>query len=169
MVTEPLRILVAVHGHERDGFADEVRAALSSHSSAVVRVLVVDEPRAAGFTSLLPSARRRYRGAVRQWREIAAAARQRTVDALVPRLPAGAGVVHAVCRRDAGRTIVEHATAWPAHVVVVGRDSSAGISRFILSPAHVHVAREAPCTVVVVPATASAPVPLRRVATDVPR
>jgi nucleotide-binding universal stress UspA family protein len=169
MVTEPLRILVAIHGHERDGFADEVRAALSPNPTAVVRVLVVGEPRAAAFTSLLPAARRRYLGAVRLWREIAAAARRRTVDALVPRLPVGADVVHAACRRDAGHTIVEHTIAWPAHMVIVGRETRAGISRFILSPVHVHVVREAPCTVVVVPATASAPVPLRHVATDLPR
>lgn len=169
MVTEPLRILVAVHGHERDSFADEVRRALSPQPAAVVRILVVEEPRAAGFTSLLPAARRRYRGAVRRWREIAAAARARTVDALVPRLPAGGEVVHTACRYDVGHTIVEHAAAWPAHVIVVGRDSRGGLSRFILSPVHVRVVREAPCTVVVVPATAAAAVPLRRVAADLSR
>jgi nucleotide-binding universal stress UspA family protein len=169
MATELLRILVAVHGHERDGFADEVRRALSPHAAAVVRVLVVEEPRTARFTSVLPAARRRYHGAVAMWRQIAAAARRRTVDALVPRLPRGAEVIDTACRHDAGRTIVEHARAWPADVIIVGRDSHAGISRFLLSPVHVRVVREAPCTVVVVPAAAAAPVALRPAAADLSR
>lgn len=174
MVTEPLKILIAIHGHEPDGWTEDVRPALAPNPSALIRVLVVDEPPPAGFTSLLPAARRRYAGAMRLWREVAADVRRHSLDALLPRLPTRPEVVHAGCARgDAGRTIAEHATAWPAHIVVVGRDARPGLSRGLLPRVHERVVRQAPCAIIVAPAAPSEPVLLRRrlarVATGVPR
>jgi nucleotide-binding universal stress UspA family protein len=163
MVTEPLKILIAIHGHEPDGWTEEVRPALAPNPSALIRVLVVDEPPPAGFTSLLPAARRRYAGAVRMWREIAADARRRSLDELVPRLPARPEILHTACARgNAGRTIAEHATAWPAHIVVVGRDARPGLSRGLLPRVHERVVRDAPCAIIVAPAAPSRPLTLRR-------
>ena len=155
-MTEGLKILIAIHGHELEDWIDEVRRALVPTSTALVRVLVVDEPPPAGFTSLLPAARRRYAAAVRMYREIAAAERRRRLDDLIPRLPTRPQVIHTVHdHRGAGRTIAMHASNWPAHVVVVGRDGRSPLSRWLLSSIHECVVREAPCTVVVVPASAA--------------
>jgi nucleotide-binding universal stress UspA family protein len=174
MVIEPLRILIAVHGHEPDGWTEEVGPALAANPNALIRVLVVDEPPPAGFTSLLPAARRRYAGAVRMWRETAADARRRSLDELVPRLPHRPEVIHAPCvRGEAGRTIAEQAAAWPAHIIVVGRDARPGLSRGLLPRVHERVVRDAPCAIVVAPAAPSGTVSLRRgphrLATGVPR
>ena len=174
MVTEPLRILIAVHGHEQDGWTEEVRPALAPNPDAVVRVLVVDEPPPAGFTSVLPAARRRYAAAVRLWREIAADERRRHLDELVPRLPGHHEVIHTACvRSDPGRTIADHAAAWPAHIVVVGRDARPGLSRGLLPRIHERVVRDAPCAVIVAPPSSAASVAMRRrlggMATGVPR
>jgi nucleotide-binding universal stress UspA family protein len=142
MVTEPLTMLIAIHGHELDGWTEEIRPALAAHPGARIRVLVVDEPPPAGFTSLLPAARRRYAAAVREWREIAADARRRRLDELLARLPCRPEIVHATCvRGDAGRTIAEHAAAWPAQVLVVGRDARTGLSRRVVSRAHAPLVR----------------------------
>jgi len=155
-MTERLNILIAIHGHEPEGWADEVRVALTPNPDAVIRVLVLDEPAPAGFTSLLPAARRRYAGAVRLARALAAENRQRRLDALLSRLPARPEVVHTVCAGDEGRTIATHAGAWPAHIVVVGRDARTPLPRWLLAAIHERVVREAPCAVVV-----AAPAPRR--------
>ena len=142
MVTEPLTMLIAIHGHEPDGWTDEIRPALAAHPGARIRVLIVDEPPPPRFTSLLPAARRRYAAAVRQWREIAAAARRRSLDELLARLPHRPEIVHAACvRGDAGKTIAEHATAWPAQILVVGRDARPGLPRRRVTRAHDPVVR----------------------------
>jgi nucleotide-binding universal stress UspA family protein len=163
MGTESVNVLIAIHGHEPDGWTKEVPPALADNSNAVVRILVVDEPPPAPFTSLLPAARRRYVGAVRMWREIAAAIRRRSIDELVPRLPVRPEVVYVPCvRGDSGRTIVQHAAAWPVHIVVVGRDGRAGLSRGLVPPVHERVVREAPCAIIVAPAAPVSAVILRR-------
>jgi nucleotide-binding universal stress UspA family protein len=174
MVTTPLKILIAIHGYEPDGWTEGVRPALAPNPSALLRVLVVDEPPPPGFTSLLPAARRRYAGAVRMWRELAVAARRRSLDELLPRLPHPPEVVHTACARgDAARTIAEHAAAWPAHMIVVGRDAQPGLSRGLLPPVHERLVRKASCVIVVAPAAPSSPLTLRRrlgaFATGVPR
>jgi nucleotide-binding universal stress UspA family protein len=148
-MTERVNILLAIHGHEPEGWADEVRVALTPNPQAVIRVLVVDEPAPAGFTSLLSPARRRYAQAVRLARGLAAEARQRRLDALLARLPARPEVVHAACEGDEGRTIAAHAAAWPAHIVVVGRDARTPLPRWLVAAIHERVVREAPCAVIV--------------------
>jgi nucleotide-binding universal stress UspA family protein len=156
MVTEPLRILVGMHGHEPEGWTEEVRPALAANAAASIRVLVVDEPAPPGFTSLLPAARRRHAAAVRTWRESAADARRRALDELAPRLPARPEVVQVRAWKDPGATIADHAARWHAHVVVVGRDARRALWRGLLPRIHERVVDRAPCTVIVVPAAPAA-------------
>jgi len=155
-MTGTLKILIAIHGHEPEGWADEVRVALTPNPDAAIRVLVVEEPAPAGFTSLLPAARRRYADALRLARALASDRRRRRLDALLAYLPAHPDIVHAVCKDDEGRTIVAHAAAWPAHIVVVGRDARTPLPRWLLVAIHERVVGEAPCAVVV-----AAPAPRR--------
>lgn len=155
-MTERLKILIAIHGHEPEGWTDEVRVALTPNPDAHIRVLVVDAPRPAGFTSLLPAARRRYAGAVHVARAIAANARRRQLDALLARLPARPEVIETPCEGDEGRTIAAHAAAWPSHIVVVGRDARTPLPRWLVAAIHERVVREAPCAVIV-----AAPAPRR--------
>jgi nucleotide-binding universal stress UspA family protein len=174
MVTEPLRILIAIHGQEPDGWTAEVRLALAPYPDALVRVLVVEAPPPAGFTSLLPAARRRYAAAVHGWRQLEARARRESLAELEPQLPREPEVVHATCARgDAARAIVEHSTAWRARILVVGRDARSALARGFFRPVHVQVVQEAPCAIIVAPALPSRPVAARprlgNVATGVPR
>jgi nucleotide-binding universal stress UspA family protein len=172
-MTERLQILIAIHGHEPDGWTEEVRLALTPTNDALLRVLIVDAPRAAGFTSLLPPARRRHAAAVRLTRGIAADERRRRLDTLVSRLPAHPEVVHTPGGSDAGRAIVAHATAWPAHIVVVGRDERPSLPRWLVPAIHERVVREAPCAVIVAAPASSAVALVRRrvypVVTELPR
>jgi nucleotide-binding universal stress UspA family protein len=161
-MTERLKILIAIHGHEPEGWTDEVRIALTPNPTAFIRVLIVDEPAAAGFTSLLPAARRRYAAAVRMAREIAADERRRRLDALVARLPARPEVLHTACQGDAGRTITAHAAAWRAHIVVVGRDARTPLPRWLMAAIHERVVREAPCAVIVAAPASRGAAPLGR-------
>jgi len=155
-MTERLKILIAIHGHEPEGWADEVRLALTPNPDAVIRVLEVDEPAPPGFTSLLPAARRRYADALRLARVLAADRRRRRLDALLAYLPAHPEIIHEVSKGDEGRTIAAHAAAWPAHIVVVGRDARTPLPRWLLTAIHERVVGEAPCAVVV-----AAPAPRR--------
>jgi len=64
----PLRVLLAVHGHEPAEWALGVCRVVSGWTNASVRVLgVVDVP-SPPFTSLLPPARRFYDAARSAWR-----------------------------------------------------------------------------------------------------
>jgi nucleotide-binding universal stress UspA family protein len=155
-MTEQLKILIAIHGHEPEGWTDDVRVALTPSPDAVIRVLVVGEPAAAGFTSLLPVARRRYADALRLARALATDSRRRRLEALLAHLSAPPEVVHTACDTDEGRTIAGHAAAWPAHIVVVGRDARTPLPRWLVPAIHERVVRDAPCAVIV-----AAPLPRR--------
>jgi nucleotide-binding universal stress UspA family protein len=155
-MTQRLNILIAIHGYEPEGWADEVRVALTPNPDAHIRVLIVDALRPAGFTSLLPAARRRYAGAVRLARALAADARRRRLAALLARLPARPEVIETACEGDEGRTIAAYAAAWPSHIVVVGRDARTPLPRWLMAAIHERVVREASCAVIV-----AAPAPRR--------
>ena len=161
-MTERPNILIAIHGHESDRWADDVHLALRSMPDARIRVLIVDEPAPAGFTSLLPPARRRYAAAVHHARALATETRRRRLDALLARLPARPEVLHAACEVDEGHTIAAHAARWPAQVVVVGRDTRTPLPRWVLAAIHERVVREAPCAVIVAAPATGRVVPLRR-------
>ena len=59
-----IRLAVAVHGYEPEGWAHEVPRTITAHGPVLVRVLLVENPSPVAFTSLLPVARRRYAAAL---------------------------------------------------------------------------------------------------------
>ena len=125
------KVLIAMHGYEPQGWADDVVRALPSTDTSLVRVLVVLDTPSPPFTSLIPAAGRRY----------------------VLRRGRSPEVVHALARAvDPGRAIVEHARAWGAEVIIIGRDMRSRLSRALLAAAHERVVNDAPCPVLVTPA-----------------
>jgi nucleotide-binding universal stress UspA family protein len=153
------RILIATHGHEREGWTDELRGAVPR--PGVVRLLVVDDVVPPPFTSLLPVARRLHGAALAASRQEAHERGRPVLDVLdaLADLPRPVEVVRIPGCRDPGLTITTHAREWPADVVVVGRDSRGRLERALLGSVHERVVRSAPCAVLVVPAAPRAPVP----------
>ena len=148
----PTRVLVAVHGHEPAGWAEEaVRAVPRPADLRIVTVLDTSVP---AFTSLLPAARRRYAAAVVAERRIERGRVSESLEVLLEALVSGAGdrpEVRELEARDAdpARAIAEHAAAWPADLVVVGRDVRPRALRLVLGAVHERVLRRASCTVLV--------------------
>ena len=148
----PTRVLVAVHGHEPAGWvAEAVRAVPRPADLRIVTVLDTSAP---AFTSLLPAARRRYAAAVAAERRAERERLSESLDALVGALavvPGAGSDVRELQARDAdpARVIAEHAAAWPADLVVVGRDVRPRALRLVLGAVHERVLRRAGCTVVV--------------------
>ncbi len=147
-----MRILVAVHGYEPPNWARELPGVLPLSPGAVVRVLGVIDVPAPAFTSLTPCARRAYRAALAAWREEEETRIRAPLDTLVQALPRGVDTVWAqAARRGPARTIVEHATACFADLLVVGRDPRPRRERLVLGSIHRMVVRDAPCGVLVWP------------------
>ena len=147
------KVLIAMHGYEPQGWADDVVRALPSTDKSLVRVLVVLDTPSPPFTSLIPAARRRYRTALAEWRRLATARTQPSLETLRTGLGRSPEVVHAHARAvDPGRVIVEHARAWGAEVIIIGRDMRSRLSRALLAAAHERVVNGAPCPVLVTPA-----------------
>jgi len=147
-----MRILVAVHGHEPPNWARELPGVLPLSPGAVVRALAVIDVPAPAFTSLTPCARRAYRAALAAWREEEETRTRASLDTMAQALPRGAETVWAqAARQGPARTIVEHATAWLAELLVVGRDTRPRLERLVLGSIHRVVVRDAPCGVLVWP------------------
>jgi nucleotide-binding universal stress UspA family protein len=152
------KILVAVHGYEPHGWVHDVVRAIPSPEASTIRVLTVLDVPSPPFTSLIPAARRRYRGALAEWRRLAEARTQPSLEALRARLGRPPEIVTAPAREgDPGRAIVEHARAWGADVIIVGRDTRSRMARLPLPAAHERVVSDAPCAVLVTPADRYAP------------
>jgi nucleotide-binding universal stress UspA family protein len=115
-----------------------------------VRVLAVLDVPSAPFTSLTGPARRAYSGAVAEWAEIARQRLEAPLAALLPGLPrtTEASTVHAR-GGDVARTIADHASAWPADVIVVGGPTPGVRAWLRIGPVHERVVRRAGCTVLV--------------------
>ena len=147
----PPRVLVAVHGHEPTGWvAEAVRAVPRPAELRIVAVLDAPVP---AFTSLLPAACRRHAAAVADQQRIERGRMSAGLSALLGAL----GAAHRpdvqelnAADGDPGRAIAEQAAAWPADLVVVGRDVRPRASRLVLGAVHERVLRCASCTVVVV-------------------
>lgn len=159
------RVLIAVHGHEPAGWvAEAVRAVPRPADLRIVTVLDASAP---AFTSLLPAARRRYAAAVAAESRIDRGRVSESLAALLGGLGASArpDVRELEARAaDPARAIAEHAAAWPADLVVVGRDVRPRALRLVLGAVHERVLRRAGCTVVVAgrdtaAATARVPAP----------
>jgi nucleotide-binding universal stress UspA family protein len=149
----PLRVLLAVHGHEPTEWAPAVSRVVSGWTNASMRVLgVVDIP-GPPFTSLLPPARRLYAAARNAWKQD----EEPRVRAAVDRLTRALGrAVEVECRDSSPRgladTIAGHALGWAADVIVVA--ASPPMSRSWLShgPVHERLLRLGVRSVLAVPA-----------------
>ena len=155
-VPNPSRVLVAVHGYEPDGWARDACRVVPP-GAGLVRLLVVLDVIAPAFTSLLPTARRRYGAALVQGERDEEARSRPVVDEMLAALPRLPEVVRLVATRsDPARAIARHAADWLADVVIVGRDRRPRAMQALLGAVHERVVRFAPCAVLV-PPTASGP------------
>jgi len=153
-----MRALIAVHGHEAAGWADELSRALPSLSDAVVRVLLVLDVPAPPFTSLTPPARRLYQAACASWRRLEDDRTRPSLDELLAVLPKGVEVIRAsASHADPGRTIADHAAEWRADLVALGTHVPRPLSRLLFGAVHERVVRHATCAVLVVSCRATAP------------
>jgi nucleotide-binding universal stress UspA family protein len=144
---DPARVLIAVHGGEPDGWAPAVRRALGTWPTRCVRpriLATVTVPRPP-FTSLLPAAARRYAGARVAWRD----AERLRLESIVESL--GLPTPDVVWREaeDPVTVIVDHASAWPADVLLMAADRS---PLAWAGAIHHRVMRRVPCPVLLTPA-----------------
>jgi nucleotide-binding universal stress UspA family protein len=167
--TAPLRVLVAVHGHEAEGWGPETARVLARWDDAVVRVLAVLPVPHAPFTSLTPGARRAYDAARAGWAHAEFPRVRAALDTLVPRLSRRVTVdsVPAI-RGDTARTVVEHARVWNADVVVIGAPPPGFRSWLQPGPVHERVLRRVHCAVLVTARPSRTATPAARV-TRLPR
>ena len=157
--TVPLRVLIAVHGYEPLGWAEETCRLLSTWACPSVRVLAVLGVPSPPFSSLTGAARRAYGAARAQWTEIERVRLEGPIAGLRGGLPGQAEVVRTpTSGGDLARTIAEQARAWPADLVVVGAPAPGFRSWLRTGPVHERLVRFASCAVLV---TASSPVRLR--------
>jgi nucleotide-binding universal stress UspA family protein len=157
----PIRICLAVHGYEAEGWASETARVLGAWVVPTVRVLAVSSAPRASFTSLTPAARRLYNASRAQWQRDETERLDRVVLPLAAALR-GADVV----RVDAGRgdladTIVSAARAWRADVLVVGPPHPGLGGRLWPGAVHRRVLHRSRCTVAVVRPPATTPVKSR--------
>lgn len=153
-----MRVLIAVHGHEAAGWADELSRALPSLSDAVVRVLVALDVPTPPFTSLTPTARRLHRAALASWRRLEEDRTRRSLDKLLAVLPAGVEIIRApASHADPARAIADHADEWRADLVALGTHAPRPLSRLLFGAVHERVVRHATCAVLVVSPRATAP------------
>jgi len=148
--TVPLRVLVAVHGYEPSGWAEETSRLVSTWACPCVRVLGVLDVPTPPFTSLTGTARRAYGAARAQWTEIERARLDGPIAALMPGLPRQAEVIRTPASRgDIARTIAAQAHAWPADLAIVGAPAPGFRSWLRTGPVHERLVRLASCAVLV--------------------
>ncbi len=148
--TVPLRVLIAVHGYEPPGWADETCHLVSTWACPSVRVLAVLDVPTPPFTSLTGAARRAYGAARARWAEIERARLDGPIAALLSALPRQAEVVRTPASRgDVARTIAEEARTWPADLVTVGAPAPGFHAWLRPGPVHERLVRLASCAVLV--------------------
>jgi nucleotide-binding universal stress UspA family protein len=158
----PLRVLLAVHGHEPTEWTRAICRVVSGWTNASVRVLgVVDVP-SPPFTSLLPPARRFYDAARSAWRREG----EPRVRAAADRLARILGpTVEVECKDSSPQgladTIADDARGWAADVIVVAASAPMSRSWLCQGPVHERLLRLGVCAVLAVPAV-SEPRPARR-------
>jgi nucleotide-binding universal stress UspA family protein len=146
----PLRVLIAVHGYEAPGWAEETCRLVASWTGPSLRVVAVLDVPTPPFTSLTGAAQRAYAGARARWAEIERGRLEASTSALVRGLGREADVVAVPAMRgDLARTIAEQARAWPADLVVVGGPTPGLRSWLRTGPIHERVVRLASCAVLV--------------------
>lgn len=150
----PLRVLVAVHGHEPPEWVIRACRVVSGWKSAKVRVLgVVDVPNPP-FTSVIPPARLLYAAARRAWRDDEEQRVQSAVDRVTRTFT---HKVEVACRQSSPRgvadTIVDHALGWAADVIVVAVvPTPMSRSWWCQGPVHERLLRHGTAAVLAIPA-----------------
>jgi nucleotide-binding universal stress UspA family protein len=151
----PLRVLVAVNGHEPADWTDRACRFVSQWKDAGVCVLGIVEDSAPPFTSLIPAARHVYVAARSAWRDDE---EQRVRGALDRVRRTLTRRVEVVCRasspRGYGDTIVDHALSWGADVIVVAAPPRMSRSWLCHGPVHQRLLRHGMSAVLAIPAAA---------------
>jgi nucleotide-binding universal stress UspA family protein len=127
----PLRVLLAVQGHETAEWTTRACRLVSEWKHANVRVLGLADASCPPFTSLIPQARRLHAAARAAWIDAEEQRVQRVLDRVLRAFSRPIDVVRD--RSSAGEragVIVEHAARWAADVVVVAT-SPAGAPRIL--------------------------------------
>jgi nucleotide-binding universal stress UspA family protein len=151
--SSPTRILLAVHGGEPAGWGREASRLVARWAEPEVRVLGLVAVPCPPFTSLIPAAARRYRGARTAWEDAERKRVEQVIDEMMPALPAGAEIAWVRAADGArDRVIAEHARAWAADVLVL---AAAPAAHRWLGTVHEGVLRRARCPVLVAPVPAA--------------
>jgi hypothetical protein len=166
-----LRVIVAVHGYEPPGWAQETCRLVATWAGAAVRVLAVLDVPMPPFTSLTTAARGALRRARAQWMAREQERLHAPLEALRSGLPPEAEVTRVPSGRgDMALAIAEAARAWPADIIVVGPPRPGRPSWLGPGPVHQRLVRLAGRTVMVTaPARTTAPSTLRIVERRVAR
>ncbi|HEU5194029.1 MAG TPA: universal stress protein [Methylomirabilota bacterium] len=148
----PIRLLLALHGHEPDTWPAELARVLATWPHPSVRVVAIGDGTSPAFTSLTPRARRMYAAARAAWREDAARRLGAAVQQLLPLLPPVTAVVRALAPAgEVARVIAAHAAEWPADIVVIGAPAP-GLSSWLWpGPVHRDILGLTGCPVLVTP------------------
>jgi len=159
----PLRVLLAVHGHEPTEWATRACRVISEWNHARIRVLgVVDVP-GPPLTSLIPPARRLYAAARSAWRNDETRRVQGAIDRVTRTLSRD---VEVACRPSSPRgfahTIVDDASGWAADVIVVAAPTLLSGFWWRPGPAHERLLRHGTGAVLAIPAVPE-PRQMRRV------
>jgi nucleotide-binding universal stress UspA family protein len=152
---EPLRVVVAVHGYEPDGWARDAARVVSLWTRTWLRVLAVRDVPAPPSTSLIGA--RMYRGARDEWARQDEARLRPHVDGLTAVLPRDAEVrLVTAIGGSLPRTIAAHANAWEADVVVVGPPAPGLRTQLWPGRVHEQLLRCAGCAVLITAASGDA-------------
>jgi nucleotide-binding universal stress UspA family protein len=150
-VTTLLRVVVAVHGYEPEGWARDAARVVSLWNRAWLRVLAVRDVPAPPRTSLIGE--RMYRAAQAEWARQDDVRLRPHLGALTAVLPRDAEITEVTAiRGSVPRTIAAHAEAWEADVVVVGAPARGLRTHLWPGPVHEQLLRCASCAVLVTPA-----------------
>jgi nucleotide-binding universal stress UspA family protein len=167
MAEQSIRVLIAVHGYEPEGWASETGRVVSRWGEPIVRVLGVLDVPCPPLTSPAPFARRLYSAARAAASHDAEQRTEGAVATLAATLPRGTAIVRVpLVPGPLGCTIAEHANDWGPDVVVVGAPGPGFRSRLWPGPVPQQVLQRIQCAILV---TAPAPVAPARRLVVVPR
>ena len=154
----PIRLLLALHGHEPDTWPAELARVLATWPHPSLRVVAVGDGTSPAFTSLTPPARRMYAPARAAWREDAELRVDAALQRLVPLLPPVTAVVRALAPAgEVARVIATHAAEWSADIVVIGAPAP-GLSGWLWpGPVHRDILGLTSCPVLVTPVARRTP------------
>ncbi len=148
----PVRVLLAVHGHEPAEWAIRACRLVSEWRDARVRVLALVDVTCPPFTSLISPARRLYAAARSAWINDEERRTEEAVDRVLRALSRPVEVVRDRSSAEGrARTIVRHAMTWAADVVVVATPISMTQWWVWPRPVQQDVPREVACAVLAIP------------------